>query len=188
MQNDHNSETESHNINQQKTSKSKLLIPATIMIGMIILIGWRLISYGNLHGEVKGISQEQSTADFESTQDNANNEITSGEAKIYIQIEQPQDGAVLDPSVTVSGKAAGMFEGNVVVQVLSLEGNVLAEKATTIDSPDAGIGGEGPWAVQLEVDVETDTSGFIYAFSPSPVDGSHAASAKVQVLFKAGDR
>ncbi len=103
----------------------------------------------------------------------------------YIQIDQPIQGTVLDISspVLVSGIGRGLFEGNVVVQARDAGGNVLAEQPTTIQSADAGTGGEGPWSAQLSVQVPPGTTGQIVAFSTSPADGSIAASAQVDVTY-----
>jgi uncharacterized lipoprotein YbaY len=107
----------------------------------------------------------------------------------YISIENPQDSAVLDISnpVTVSGMGGGLFEGNVVVEALDAEGNVLAQVATILDSPDAGIGGEGSWTVQLTIEVAPGTQGQIRAYSPSPVDGSDMAADQAGVTYGEGD-
>jgi heat shock protein HslJ len=107
----------------------------------------------------------------------------------YIQIEQPSPDAELDASkpITVSGLGAGLFEGNVVVQALDANGNELALTPTIIDSPDAGIGGEGPWHVVLNILVDAITSGKIIAFSPSPKDGEGwLASDEIMVTFFPG--
>jgi heat shock protein HslJ/uncharacterized lipoprotein YbaY len=112
--------------------------------------------------------------------------VTYGQAvQPYIQIDQPIQGTILDisSSVLVSGIGRGLFEGNVVVQARDAGGNVLAEQPTTIHSPDAGTGGEGPWAVQLSVQTQSGTTGQIVAFSTSPADGSIIASAQVAVTY-----
>jgi uncharacterized lipoprotein YbaY len=103
----------------------------------------------------------------------------------FITITEPTSGTVLDIAnpFTVSGMAGGLFEGNVVVQALDGDGNVLTEQATIIQSSDAGIGGQGPWSTQLSVSIEPGSSGRIYAFSTSPQDGSTVASASVDVIF-----
>ena len=103
----------------------------------------------------------------------------------FITITQPTSGTVLDIAnpFTVNGMAGGLFEGNVVVQALDGNGNVLDEQATTIQSPDAGIGGQGSWETQLSVSVEPGANGRIYAFSTSPQDGSTDASASVDVIY-----
>ena len=103
----------------------------------------------------------------------------------FITITQPTSSTVLDIAnpFTVSGMAGGLFEGNVVVQALDGNGSVLDEQATIIQSPDAGIGGQGPWETQLSVSVEPGTNGRIYAFSTSPQDGSTVASASVDTIY-----
>ncbi len=113
--------------------------------------------------------------------------VTYGEGaavESFIKITEPTEGTVIAGNpVTVIGMGGGLFEGNVVVQALDNNNNVLAEGATIIDSPDAGVGGQGPWTVQLHVTVKPGTPGKIYAFSPSPKDGSLDASSQVDVLF-----
>jgi len=103
----------------------------------------------------------------------------------FITITQPTSGTVLDISnpFTISGMAGGLFEGNVAVRALDADGNVLDEQATIIQSPDAGIGGQGPWSIQLSVSIEPGSTGRIYAFSTSPSDGSTVASASVDVVY-----
>ena len=103
----------------------------------------------------------------------------------YITIEEPADGATVNISnpVIVRGMGAGLFEGNVVVQALDEAGAVLAEQPTIIDHPEAGIGGEGPWQVELSINTAPGTSGTIKAFSPSPADGSMMAEDSVAVTY-----
>jgi len=105
----------------------------------------------------------------------------------YIVISEPMEGTTLDldAPVTVRGMGGGLPEGNVVVQILDAAGNVLAQQPTTIQAPDAGTGGEGPWSVQLSVegDVEPGTPGEIYAFATSPQDGSVIAEDWVGVML-----
>ena len=93
---------------------------------------------------------------------------------LYIRIDVPANGASVQSGIplTVSGMGAGVFEGTVVVQVLDAAGNELIKKATIIQSPEAGVGGEGPWEIELLFTVDAPTEGKIMAFSPSPKDGS----------------
>ncbi len=92
---------------------------------------------------------------------------------------------MLDPAqpIRIAGTGQGLFEGNVVVQVLDADGNVLAEEATILQGEDVGLGGAGVWEVDLQVVVEPGTAGQIVAFSPSPEDGSIMASDSVAVTF-----
>jgi len=101
----------------------------------------------------------------------------------YIRIEEPTQGALLDIAgpVGVGGSGAGLPEGNVVVEALDAQGNVLARVPTTLQGPDVGTGGEGTWSTELTIDVESGTAGRIRAFSPSPLDDSIIAEDSVEV-------
>ena len=84
----------------------------------------------------------------------------------YIRINNPQPGAVLPNTFTVSGTGAGLPEGNVVVTAKDSAGRVLAQKATTLQGANVGVGGEGTWSTSLTVNVYDVTSGAIEATSP----------------------
>ncbi|HSR31054.1 MAG TPA: Gmad2 immunoglobulin-like domain-containing protein [Anaerolineae bacterium] len=101
----------------------------------------------------------------------------------YIRIDEPTQGALLDiiRAVGVRGSGAGLPEGNVVVEALDAQGNVLAQVPTTLQGPDVGTGGEGGWSTELTIEVEPGTAGRIRAFSPSPLDGSIIAEDSVEV-------
>jgi hypothetical protein len=103
--------------------------------------------------------------------------------KPYIRIEEPIQGAILDVSgaVGVLGSGAALPEGNVVVELLDAQGNVLDQRATTLQGPDVGTGGAGTWSTELAIGVEPGTAGRIRAFSPSPLDGSIVAEDSVEV-------
>ena len=103
----------------------------------------------------------------------------------FIQITEPVQGAILDidRAVRVSGIGGGLPEGNVVVQALDQNGGVLTQQPTILDAPDAGTGGQGPWVVDLSINVEPGTPGQIRAFSPSPADNSVLAEARVNVTY-----
>jgi putative lipoprotein len=112
-------------------------------------------------------------------------EVAGDAPSAFITIEQPPQGAILDISrpVQVSGQGGALPEGNVVVQAIDRDGNVLAEQATIVDAPDAGTGGQGPWGVELNINTEPGMAGQIRAFSPSPADNSVMAEATVNVSF-----
>jgi heat shock protein HslJ len=103
----------------------------------------------------------------------------------FLEIEQPVDGTMLLTSVPipVSGTGGGLPEGNVVVQALDGDGNVLAEQATTLQGTDVGTGGSGTWSAELDIQAAIPTTGQIVASSPSPKDGEPVASASVEVAF-----
>ena len=104
-------------------------------------------------------------------------------AKAYLTISEPVQGATLDITqpIAVAGSGAGLFEGNVVVQVIDRDGNILAQEPTTLQGPDVDMGDEGTWEVKLTVETQPGMAGQIRAFSPSPVDGSIAAEDRVDV-------
>ena len=104
----------------------------------------------------------------------------------YIKIQQPAIDSQLDTSapIVVTGDAAGLFEGGLVVQALDQNGAVLAQAPTTINAPAGGLGMAGQWSVSLTVQGAVSGSpGQIYAFSKSPVDGSVIAQDRVNVKY-----
>jgi LysM repeat protein len=84
----------------------------------------------------------------------------------YVSITSPPPGATLASTFTVSGKGAGLYEGNVVVTAKDSAGRVLAQRATTLQGPNVGVGGEGTWTTSLTVNVPSTTNGGIEATSP----------------------
>jgi heat shock protein HslJ len=110
---------------------------------------------------------------------------TSTDALIIIT--SPQSDAELDSTqpVHIAGIGRGLFEGNVVIQVLDAEGNILIEQPTNAQGENVGIGAAGSWSIDLAVDVEPGTTAQITAFSQSPADGSWMASDRVVVTFAA---
>lgn len=103
----------------------------------------------------------------------------------YVTITDPMPHSIIANTnpLLISGRGGRLFEGNVVVQALDETGNVLAESATIINSPDAGTGGEGDWQLSLPINVPIGTRGIITAFSTSAQDGSIVASASVPVTY-----
>jgi LysM repeat protein len=91
---------------------------------------------------------------------------TSPAKQPYINIQNPNPGAMLPNTFTVSGTGGGLPEGNVVVTALDSSGRVLAQRATTLQGANAGLGGDGTWSTQLTVDVYDVTPGAIEATSP----------------------
>ena len=112
--------------------------------------------------------------------------LTSEMIVTYIDITVPDAGAVLDASqpLNIQGMGAGLFEGNVVVRVEDEHGNILVLEPTTIEAPDAGVGGEGPWRIEILLPGDGPEKGKIIAYAPSPKDGSWMASDQVNVFFE----
>jgi hypothetical protein len=101
----------------------------------------------------------------------------------YIRIDEPVQGALLDITgpIGIGGRGAALPEGNLVVEVLDPQGNVLARVPTTLQGPDVGTGGEGTWSTELSINVEPGTAGRIWAYHPSSLDGSIVAEDSVEV-------
>ncbi len=103
----------------------------------------------------------------------------------FVTITNPLPYATLDTTapILVAGQGGALFEGNVVVRALDTQGNVLAEGSTTINAPNAGTGGSGPWQIPLQVNVAQGTRGSLVAFSTSAQNGSIVAFASIYVTF-----
>ncbi len=79
--------------------------------------------------------------------------------------------------------AGGLFEGSLVIEILDGEGNSLGMAPTLIQSEYAGVGGEGPWSVELALQPQPGSEGRVHAFAGSPKDGSIVAEDTVEVSF-----
>jgi hypothetical protein len=108
---------------------------------------------------------------------------TRAPGQAWIVITEPDQGQVVDVNqpVQVSGKGAGLTEGNVVVEALDWQGNVLDRQPATLQGPEVATGGEGDWSVDLNIQTEPGTAGRIWAYHPSPLDGSIVAEDSVEV-------
>jgi heat shock protein HslJ len=108
---------------------------------------------------------------------------TTAPVQAVIVISEPDQGDVVDITkpVTVQGKGVGLPEGNLVVEALDWQGNVLDRQPATLQGRDVGTGGEGTWSVELEIEVEPATAGRIWAYAESPKDGSIMAEDLVEV-------
>lgn len=85
----------------------------------------------------------------------------------FIQIDRPRSGETLQPTFTVSGRAGGLFEGNVVIQAQATDGRILAQQTTILQGSNVGSGGQGTYSVQLTVPSLTAmTPGWIVVSSP----------------------
>jgi len=100
-----------------------------------------------------------------------------------IKIDQPKDGDVLDTNlpVTVSGTGRGLFENNVVVEVLDSSGTVIVQEPTTMQTEQ--VGGAGTWSIEMRIPAGGGEKGTVHAFSTSPQDGSIDAEDRVGVQF-----
>lgn len=95
-----------------------------------------------------------------------------------IMILSPASGSRVTSPVTVSGVASPTFEQNLVVRVLTADGNLVTLAPTTIQ---ADIGQRGPFELELPLNLASEQNIFIQVFSDSPRDGgiTHLSSAGV---------
>ena len=89
--------------------------------------------------------------------------IFGGPGPRFLEITSPTENASLPATFTVSGRGAGLFEGNVVVRAVSDASVVLFERATTLQGTNVGTGGEGTFSMQ--VTINTTTAGRVEAFN-----------------------
>lgn len=93
---------------------------------------------------------------------------------VFIDIESPADYSAVDSSFTVIGTGAGLFEGNVIIEVSEFGGDVLFEGATVLQAEE--MGAVGDWSLDIDLgDIDEGTQIFIRAYSTSPADGSTIA-------------
>lgn len=101
-----------------------------------------------------------------------------------INISIPLPGEIVSPyEVVVVGTGAGLPENNLVVQARDANGAVLDQKPATVA---AALGGAGEWRATLAPNAAAGTQGSIYAFAPSPADGSILAEAAINVTYGPG--
>ena len=95
---------------------------------------------------------------------------TPAPGQAMIAITEPDQGQVVDVDqpVKVQGKGVALPEGNVVVEALDWQGNLLAQVPTTLQGRDVGTGGQGTWSTELTIEVEPGTAGRIRSYSTSP--------------------
>ncbi len=99
---------------------------------------------------------------------------------VFITIENPANySPVSSSSFTVSGQGAGLFEGNVVVEV-RIDGELVLTEPTILQAEE--LGAVGDWSLDVELDgLDEATAITVTAYSPSPEDGSVIASDSIQL-------
>ncbi len=102
----------------------------------------------------------------------------------FVAILQPQAGTQLDLAapLLVSGRAAGLQEGNLTVQLSDSEGNILLQKTISLAAGSREAEG-APWEVAFNLETGAPSEVTITAFAISSEDGSWAASDRVRVRF-----
>lgn len=99
----------------------------------------------------------------------------------FISIDSPQAHSGVDGNTfTVSGEGAGLFEGNVIVEVTGPMGETLLSEPTTLVTDE--VGGRGAWSFDVSLDSITDVTAVrVRAYSTSPRDGSVIAQDSLQL-------
>lgn len=102
----------------------------------------------------------------------------------FISIDNINPYMTTSSAVTVQGQGGGLFEGGLVVELLDSRGEVLVQKSTVINSPNAGTGGAGTWITELELtNPPVGQIGLLQAYSISAKDGSIDVIDSVPIRF-----
>lgn len=101
---------------------------------------------------------------------------------VFIEIDSPADySGVEGTTFTVSGTGAGLFEGNVIVEV-SVDGETAVTEFGVLQAEE--LGAVGDWSVDLSLDdmmLDGATRVVVTAYSESPQDGSTVALDTVRL-------
>jgi hypothetical protein len=93
---------------------------------------------------------------------------------VFLDIDSPADYSAVDSAFTVSGTGAGLFEGNVIVEVSQFGGDVLFTGAAVLQAET--VEAVGSWSLDIDLGELTEaTPIFIRVYSESPEDGSTVA-------------
>jgi hypothetical protein len=103
---------------------------------------------------------------------------------ISVRIDTPTFQEAVTSPITVTGFGRGLFEGAVVVQVQSLDGEVLAQEALILTGEEVGTGGEGTFIVTFDLALDPGTEVVIVAYADSPRDGSVVTEDRVRVIVQ----
>ena len=103
---------------------------------------------------------------------------------IFVTITDPANySATTGDSVTVGGRGAGLFEGNIVVEATTPDGEIVFMEPTILNAEE--IGGEGDWSLEVDLSsVEANTPVMITAYSTSPEDGAVITSDSIRLNAK----
>lgn len=93
----------------------------------------------------------------------------------FIKITSPEAySAVSGTSFTAAGEGAGLFEGNVIVEVRADGGDVLFNGTTTLQTQE--VGQLGTWSIDIDLGTLDGAARVVLvAYSTSPEDGSTTA-------------
>jgi hypothetical protein len=102
----------------------------------------------------------------------------AGQPDEAILILQPGPGSRVISPLRISGEADPTFEQNLVIRIVTPDGDELAIQPTIIA---ADLGERGPFSAEIPFNVSEDTQAFVQVFSASARDGgvTHLASTGV---------
>jgi hypothetical protein len=100
-----------------------------------------------------------------------------------IMILEPGSGSRVTSPIRVMGWADPTFEQNLVIRVLTAEGDTLALEPTTIQSE---LGQRGPFEIVLPVPLSAEENIFIQVYASSARDGGITHLSSVGVTFTPG--
>ena len=94
---------------------------------------------------------------------------------LFVKITSPEAySAVSETAFTVSGEGAGLFEGNVIVEVRADGGDILFTGTTVLQVQE--VGQPGTWSIDVDLGVlDAAKRVVVVAYSTSPEDGSTTA-------------
>lgn len=101
---------------------------------------------------------------------------------VFIDTPLPYS-TLAEPTFTVTGSTESVFEGEIVVEALDAQGNVLVQVPATAGTSE--VGGIGEWTAELTVSVPAGTRGSIVAYATSAAGAGRAAEARIDVIFGA---
>lgn len=88
-----------------------------------------------------------------------------------------------ESTFTVTGSAESVFEGEIVVEALDDQGNILVQVPATAETNE--VDSLGDWTADLTVSAPAGTRGSIAAYVTSAQGGGREAEARVDVVFGA---
>ncbi len=164
------------NQDEARSAKRKSLLLGGIVLVLILLVGLAFASGAFQSEEPSPETPTQSPTSLP----------TEEALQPEIRILEPVQGTTLDIAqpVKVAGEGQGLPEGNIVVQAVDPQGNLLVQEASILQGDNVGVGGKGTWQVSLNLDaVVPGTSGALVAFGTDPKTGDRVAETRIDVVF-----
>jgi hypothetical protein len=113
-----------------------------------------------------------------------------GPAQILAQAPMPESIQIFEPvagsafssgSAIVSGFGIASFEGTLIVEVIDVDGTLLAQQPLIVNAPDMGL--PGVFQIELEFAVDQEGPGRVVVTDPLPVFNGIGHVVSVEVLL-----